>query len=263
MARKIVITSGKGGVGKTTICANLGRALAKMNQRVLLVDADIGLNNLDVVMGVENKIIYDLQDIVSGRCRARQALVQDVDNPNLYILPSNKVCCSMGICGNDLKEIVCGFEEYFDYIIIDCPAGVENGFFMAVSCSDDAVIVTTPYLPAIRDADKVAHVLQSNGVNITGIVINKLRGDLILSNEMLGVDKISAYLKLNVVGAIPDDDSMGIQLINTQFACDEGCCKAFKYMANKIHGKENKVFDCTKKYKGILGCIRRGLRRWV
>jgi septum site-determining protein MinD len=265
MARRIVITSGKGGVGKTTICANLGYALAKNNQKVLLLDADIGLNNLDVIMGVENRIIYDLLDVVSGRCRVRQALVQDFNLFNLFILPSNRAYCNLDVDGEILKEILNELDEYFDYIIIDCPAGIENGFYRAVSCSKEAIIVTTPHLSAIRDAYKVINILQKNDIEILGVVVNRLRGDLILLKEMLSVEKISEYLKLSVVGAVPEDDTV----ISCKSLLGEGLMqsnsfnKSFHYIVNKIHCGEYKVFDCTKRYRGIVGSIRRRLKRWV
>ena len=264
MARKIVVTSGKGGVGKTTICANLGYALAQNEQRVLLLDADVGLNNLDVVMGVENKIVYDLFDIASGRCRPRQALVQDFYVQNLYVLPSNHSYCNFDLNGEGLKQILDELDEYFDYILIDCPAGIENGFLRAISCSKEALIVTTPHLSAIRDADKVISLLQSYDIDIIGVIVNRLRGDLILANEMLSVEKIAKYLKLSVVGAIPDDDMVGYQLLSGGgLKTHSESYMAFNYIVNKIHCGKNKVYDCTKKYRGVIGSIRKGLRKWV
>ena len=162
-----------------------------------------------------------------------------------------------------MKGVLAELEEYFDYIIIDCPAGIENGFYRAVSCSKEAIVVTTPHLSAIRDADKVVNILQTSGVEVIGVVVNRLRGDLILSNEMLGVEKISTYLKLSVVGAVPDDYAMSCQSLMGDIKYDSGINMTFDYMVNKIHCGGNKVFDCTKKYRGVIGNIRRGLRKWV
>ncbi|MDD2445658.1 MAG: septum site-determining protein MinD, partial [Clostridia bacterium] len=152
MARKIVITSGKGGVGKTTICANLGVKLANLGFRVALVDVDIGLNNLDVVMGIENKIVFDLADVVSAKCRVKQALIQDDRYPTLYIMPSAQLDCKNIISGPQVKNVVDMLSSSFDYILIDCPAGVENGFHRAVFCANEALIVVTPHISSIRDA---------------------------------------------------------------------------------------------------------------
>lgn len=264
MARRIVITSGKGGVGKTTVCANLGYALAQRDLKVLLLDADIGLNNLDVVMGIENKIVYDLLDIISGKCRPKQALVQDFFLPNLYVLPSNRVYCNLDLNGDGLKLILEDLDEYFDYILIDCPAGIENGFLRAILSSQEAIIVTTPHLSAIRDADKVINILQSYNIDLIGVIINRLRGDLVLSNEMLGVDSVSKYLKLDVVGAIPEDDCVGYQLLSGgRLEKRAESYLAFKCIVDKVHSGENRIFDCTKKYRGLFGNIKRNLRKWV
>ena len=264
MARKIVITSGKGGVGKTTVCANLGYALAQKQLKVLLVDADIGLNNLDVVLGVENKIVYDLMDIVSGRCRPKQALVQDFFAPNLYVLPSNRTYCSLDLDGEGIKEILNQFDDYFDYILIDCPAGIESGFLRAIKCANESIVVTTPHLSAIRDADKVVSILQTYGLSIYGTIVNRARGDLIIDGEMLDIDSIAKYLKIEVVGVIPDDDHISYQLLSGgELKRKAESYLAFNYVVEKLHNGENKIYDCTRKYKGVIGEIKRRIKRWV
>ena len=264
MARKIVITSGKGGVGKTTICANLGYFLSQQKLKVLLIDADVGLNNLDVVIGVENKITYDLTDIISGKCRSRQAVIQNSISSNLYIIPSNNGYWNFDNDGECLKSVLEELDEYFDYILIDCPAGIENGFLRALSCSQEALIVTTPHLSAIRDADKVANILRSCDIDIIGVVVNRARGDLIINNEMLGIDKVRKFLNLDVFGVVPEDDFIGRQLlIGGKLEKQANSYSAFDMMVKKIHYNQNRVFDCTKKYKGIIGLIRRSLKKWV
>ena len=164
MARKIVITSGKGGVGKTTICAILGQVLAQKGYKVVLLDVDIGLNNLDVIAGIDEKVVYDVVDILEGKCRPIQALIRDSNNPNLFILPSAHPYNVGKVDSSALKEIVEYFSQGFDFILIDCPAGIDLGFQRAVFCASEAIIVTTPHIPAIRDANKVASIL--NGCNI-------------------------------------------------------------------------------------------------
>ena len=264
MARRIVITSGKGGVGKTTICANLGYCLAQKNLKVLLLDADIGLNNLDVIMGVENKIIFDLLDIVSGKCRPKQALVQDFFCQNLFVLPSNRAYCNLDINGDGLKEILNQLDDYFDYILIDCPAGIENGFLRAITCANEAIIVTTPHISAIRDADKVINIMQSFNVSINGVIVNRVRGDLILSKEMLNIDKISQFLKTSIIGVVPEDDCVSYQLLNGgQLKRQAESFLAFGCIVDKLHNGQDKIYDCTKKYRGFLGGIKRNIRRWV
>ena len=264
MARKIVVVSGKGGVGKTTICANLGYALSQKNLKVLLLDADIGLNNLDVVLGIENKIIYDLLDVVTGKCRPKQALVQDFNNQNLFILPSNRTYCNLDIDGDGVKEVLCQLDDYFDYILIDAPAGIENGFLRAVNCAEEAVVITTPHLSSIRDADKVVSILESYNMSIIGAVVNRARGDLILNGEMLTIEKISKYLKLKTLGVIPEDDAISFQLLSGgQLKRKAESFLAFNYIAEKLHNGEERIFDCTKKYRGIVGTIKRNIKKWV
>ena len=158
MARKIVFTSGKGGVGKTTICANLGVSLAELGFRVVLLDMDIGLNNLDVVIGVEKRVLFDLSDVVSGRCRVKQALIQDSKFPNLYILPSSSGKVE-NISSSSIKNVVSILDSSFDYILLDCPAGVDAGFHRAVFSATEAIIVVTPHLSSLRDASKVLTLL--------------------------------------------------------------------------------------------------------
>lgn len=264
MARHIVITSGKGGVGKTTICANLGYALSQKNLKVLLMDADIGLNNLDVVLGVENKIVYDLIDVINGRCRPKQALVQDFFNNNLYVLPSNHTYCNLDVDGEGLKNILNQLDDYFDYILIDCPAGIEGGFLRAIKCADEAVIITTPHLSAIRDADKVINILQSCNILINGAIVNRVRGDLILDGKMLSVENISKYLKMDVLGVVPEDDHISHQLlVGGELKRNAEAFLAFNCIVEKLHNGKDCVFDCTKKYKGVLGNLKKNIRKWV
>ena len=183
MARKIVITSGKGGVGKTTVAANLGMRLAAMGERVVLADADFGLNNIDVVCGVENLVTYDIVDAIEGRCRTRQALVQHPEYPNLFILASNHTDPGKYISPQAVRLILDNLAPRFDYILIDSPAGIEGGFHRAVAAAEEALVVTTPHISSLRDADKVIAVLKSYKLKSVDLVINMVRGDMIVDGH--------------------------------------------------------------------------------
>ena len=263
MARKIVLTSGKGGVGKTTICANLGIYLAKLGFRVVLVDTDFGLNNLDVVMGFEGQVTFDIADIVLGKCRVRQALIQDENISSLYILPSTKSYNNINITGEDIKGILSTLEANFDYILIDCPAGVENGFQRAVYPADEAIIVVTPHLSSIRDADKIIGILRNYDIELKGLVVNRMRGDLLVSGEMIGIESIVRALNIPLLGVIPEDDAIGKSCsVGARLESIESA-RAFTLLSENIHNGSKKIFDCTYKYRGLLGYIKRNLKRRV
>ena len=187
MARVIVLTSGKGGVGKTTVTANLGMHLASKNYRVCMIDMDIGLNNLDVVMNMEDRVIYSMIDVIERKCRLKEALVQDDHFPLLYILSSGGLNRNLTIQISQIKEIIYELGQIFDYVLIDCPAGIDAGFKRAVSCADEALIITTPHLSSVRDADKVVTILSSYGISNKRFVINRARGDLIKDKVMIDV----------------------------------------------------------------------------
>lgn len=261
MARKIVITSGKGGVGKTTLTANLGVFLASMGARVVMIDADFGLNNLDVVMGVENKIVYDVSDVVNGRCRAKQALVQDSEKKNLFILPSGSLVASSPISGQQLKLITESLSPIFDYILLDCPAGLDVGFHRAVACAEEAIVVATPNLTSLRDADKTVTIIKSYKLSKVGLVVNRVRGDLIMSDKMLFPRDIEGLLKTDLIGVIPEEDA--VFLSGGALPKNSDSYKAYKMLALNIHKNVGKIFDPTKKYSGFFGSIRRSIKRSV
>ena len=264
MARTIVITSGKGGVGKTTVCANLGFALASLKLKTVLLDVDFGLNNLDVVMGVENKIVYDIVDVIEGKCRAKQALIQDFFNPNLYILPSHHAHSFYKIDAEKINTVLNQLHDSFDYILIDCPAGIDIGFHRAVKNATEAIIVTTPHLSAIRDADKVASVLHNYNLQAVHLVVNRARGDLMLNGDSLSDVVIADYLKMSLVGVVPEDDNVATTLLKGG-AIAKNCDaqQAFKMLANSLHNGNVTLFDCTKKYKGLIGSIKQKMRKVV
>ena len=254
MARKIVITSGKGGVGKTTVAANLAVQLAKRGQRVILCDADFGLNNVDVASGVEDLVVYDIVDVIEGRCRAKQALVRHPDCGNLYLLTSSHSAPERYVSPQAVKIVLDSLAPQFDFIFIDCPAGIDEGFHRAVATADEAIVVTTPHISALRDADKVITVLKSYRLDDLSVVVNMLRGDLLLSKECLSPKEISELLKTPLLGVLPEE--YGIY--------NGGLIKphaAFKTLANNLFTDKKKLYDVTRKYTGFFGNIRRVLKR--
>lgn len=262
MARKIVITSGKGGVGKTTVTAELALKLSLQGLRVAVVDVDFGLNNLDVAMGLEDKIVYDISDVLNGRCRLKQALVQDGGHKNLYLLSSNNLCDGTAITGQKLKCLIESLSPTFDYILFDSPAGIDSGFERAVACADEAIVVTTTSTSCIRDADKVISLLKGYRLDKIGVVVNRVRGDLILDNLSLDIPTVENILKTKVIGVIPDSDEVLL-------SCGDGvpsksrAGKAFKMLANNIEKGSTKLYDPTRRYLGLIGSIKRGLKRTV
>ena len=206
MARKIVITSGKGGVGKTTVCCNLAVQLARRGYRVIVCDLDFGLNNADVVLGVENRALYDVLDAVEGRCRAKQALVSHPRYPTLYVLSSNRVL-ERYISPQAIRLILDTLLPQFDFILIDSPAGIEDGFHRAASCAEEALLVTTPHISALRDADRVAGILKSYQFSSVGLIVNQVRRER-RRGGMLAPDEIASALRLPLTGVVAEDDKL-------------------------------------------------------
>lgn len=254
MARKIVVTSGKGGVGKTTVAACLAAYLARRGERTVLCDADFGLNNVDVVTGVEDLVTYDLVDVIEGRCRAKQALVRHPDFANLYILTSSHSAPERYVSPQSLKVVLDSLAPRFDYIFIDCPAGVDDGFHRAVASADEALVVTTPHVSALRDADKVITLLKSYELSSLSLVVNKMRGDLLLTGECLSPQEISELLKLPIIGLLPEEYA----IYGGEFSHVH---PAFKTLGNNLLTGKRKLYDVTRKYTGVFGNLRRILKR--
>lgn len=263
MARRIVLTSGKGGVGKTTVCAGIGIALAKKGFRVLLVDADVGLNNLDVALGLEGRIIYDIADVLKGKCSLKQALLQDKEFPSLVLLPSQHGF-DCNIPSSALRAMLAQVENGFDFILIDCPAGIDNGFHRAVCVADEAIVVTTPHISAIRDADKVLSLLETYNLHGISVVVNRVRGDLVAGGNMMSAGDIVRLLRHSAIGFVPEDDCITVysQLGKLGLSGSKSD-KSVKLIADNIVSGTCKVYDCTCEYKGILGMFKRYLRRQV
>ncbi len=210
MGEVIVITSGKGGVGKTTTTANLGAGLSKLDKKVAVIDTDLGLRNLDVVMGLENLIVYNLVDVIEGTCRLKQALIRDKRYENLYLLPSAQTKDKTAISPGQMKKLTSELREEFDYILLDCPAGIEQGFMNAIAGADRAIIVTTPEVSAIRDADRIIGLLESNQLKKKELSINRIRMDMVKRGDMMTVDDVTEILSIPLIGALPDDEQVVI-----------------------------------------------------
>ncbi len=254
MARKIVVTSGKGGVGKTTVATHLSMQLAKRGFRVALCDGDFGLNNVDVTAGVENLVTYDIVDVIEGRCRAKQALVRHPLSPNLYVLTSSHSAPERYVSPQAVKLVLDGLAPLFDFIFIDCPAGIDEGFHRAVATADEAIVVTTPQVAALRDADKVVALLKSYHLTSLSLVVNKVRGDLLLSKECLSPKEVEELLKVPVVGVLPEEYSIYEGDLAKSHA-------GFKLLANTLVTGKKKLLDVTKKYGGVVGNLRRVLKK--
>jgi septum site-determining protein MinD len=200
----IVITSGKGGVGKTTVTANVGIGLAKQEKKVVLIDADIGLRNLDIILGLENRIVYHLVDVVRGRCQVRQALIKDKKLPNLFLLPASQVDDKSAVTPEQMKHLCAGLKEDFDFVLIDCPAGIEQGFRNAVAGADEAIVVTTPEVSPVRDADRVIGLLQGS-LGDPRLIINRVAPELVRRGDMLDQEDVLDILAVGLLGLVPED----------------------------------------------------------
>lgn len=208
MSSAIVVTSGKGGVGKTTTTANISTALALLGKKVCIVDGDIGLRNLDVVMGLENRIVYDIIDVANGDCRLQQALIRDKRFEHLSLLPAAQTKVKHVLTPDVMKRLVESLKEEFDYVVIDCPAGIEDGFKVAVAPADNAVVVTTPEHTAVRDADRVIGLLEREQVGDPRLIVNRIRPQMVKRGEMLDIDEIVQILACDLLGVVPDDEAV-------------------------------------------------------
>jgi len=208
MSEVIVVTSGKGGVGKTTTTANIGTGLALNGKKVVLVDTDIGLRNLDVVMGLENRIVYDIVDVIEGTCRLKQALIKDKRYEGLFLLPAAQTRDKSAIKPQQMVKLCDELRKEFDYIIIDCPAGIEQGFKNAIAGADRAIVVATPEVSSVRDADRIIGLLEANDLRNPLLLVNRVRIDMVKRGDMMNIDDIIDILAIDLIGVVPDDEKI-------------------------------------------------------
>jgi len=260
MGEVIVITSGKGGVGKTTTTANLGTGFALYKQkRVVMLDADIGLRNLDVVMGLENRIVYDLVDAANGICRIKQALIKDKRFENLYLLPAAQTRDKTAVSPDQMKKICEELKEDFDYVLIDCPAGIEQGFKNAIAGADRAIIVTTPEVSAVRDADRIVGLLEAAGFEEPKLIINRLRPDMIRRGDMMDVDDMIDVLAIDLLGVVPEDEKIVISTNKGEPAVADETSKAgqaYRNIVRRLEGEDVPLITEEKTEAGFLEKLR-------
>ncbi len=245
MSEVIVITSGKGGVGKTTTSANVGTGLAKLGYSVVLIDTDIGLRNLDVVMGLENRIVYNLVDVVEGNCRIKQALIKDKRYDKLFLLPSAQTRDKTSVTPEQMKKLTDELREEFDFILLDCPAGIEQGFKNAIAGADRALVVTTPEVAAIRDADRIIGLLEANEVKRTDLIVNRLRMDMVKRGDMMSTDDVVDILAINLIGVVPDDEHIVVATNQGEplVGDDSLAGKAYMNICRRVLGEEVPMLD--------------------
>jgi septum site-determining protein MinD len=240
MGRAIVITSGKGGVGKTTTTCNLGAAIAQLGMSVVLIDADIGLRNLDVVMGLENRIVYHLVDVVQKKCTAQKALIKDRRLENLWLLPASQTDDKEAVTPDDMRTLVGELKAVYDYVLIDCPAGIEQGFKNAIAGADEAVVVATPEVSSIRDADRVVGLLAAQDIP-TRLIVNRISAQMVKKGDMLSQADVIEILALELIGAVPLDDQVVASTNKGMPAVLEGksaAAREFARVARRLVGLE-------------------------
>jgi septum site-determining protein MinD len=257
----IVITSGKGGVGKTTTTANLGTSLALLGKRVCLIDTDIGLRNLDVVMGLENRIIYDLVDVVEGRCKVHQAIVKDKRFEDLlYLLPAAQTSDKTAVSPEQMKALVGELKSDYDYILIDCPAGIEQGYKNAVAGADQAIVVTTPEISAVRDADRIIGLLEKENIQPPKLVINRIRNHMMQNGEMLDVSEVTSHLSIDLLGIVADDENVIKHSNRGEPIAHDPTSKsaiAYRNIARRILGESVPLQSLEEEKTGFFGKIKK------
>ena len=256
-SRVIVITSGKGGVGKTTAVANIGISVARLGYRVVLIDADIGLRNLDLLLGLENRVLYTAMEVLDGKCRLDQALIRDKRWKNLALLPISKNRQRYNVDQQGITALVKSLQELgYQYIVIDCPAGIDVGFINAIITADEAIVVTTPEITAIRDADRVTGLLEANNIFNVKLLLNRVRLEIIQRNDIMSVDDVQEILGIPLLGAVPEDSNVivatnrGEPLVLRKKITLSGI--AFENAARRLIGRQDYIIDLDIPYKNIF-----------
>jgi septum site-determining protein MinD len=258
-ARVITITSGKGGVGKTTGVANLGVSLAQEGPRVIVVDADIGLRNLDVVMGLENRIVYDIVDVVEGTARLQQALIRDKRLPELHLLPAAQTRDKTAITPQQMAALCDELRQESDFVLIDSPAGIEQGFQNAVEGADEAIIVTTPDVAAVRDADRIVGLLEANGKGTPKLIVNRIKPDMVRRGDMLATEDVLEVLVIELLGIVPEDENIIVHAnkgIPIALDGQSAAAQAFRNIAKRILGQDVPLMPLSEEPR-ILDRMRR------
>lgn len=264
MSRIIVVTSGKGGVGKTTVTSNLGMAIARLGRRVALVDADFGLRNLDLLLGLENRVVYTAIDVLAGQCRLDQALVKDKRQEGLVLLPAAQSRTKESISPGHMKKLVAALAEKFDYVIIDSPAGIEMGFQNAIAAAKEALIVTTPEIAAVRDADRVVGLLEAHSLKRIHLIINRLKPRMVQADQMMSVQDVQEILAIPLIGVIPDDERViissnkGEPLVLAEQVSLPGT--AVNNIARRLEGEQVPFLDLMAEHDSLINRIRRLFR---
>ena len=259
--KTIVITSGKGGVGKTTSSANIGTALAMQGNKVCLIDADIGLRNLDVVMGLENRIVYDIVDVVENNCRLEQAMIRDKRYDGLYLLPAAQTRDKTSVTPFQMKELIDQLKEDMDFVVVDSPAGIEQGFKNAIAGADQAIIVTTPEISAVRDADRIIGLLEAEGLRDPEVIINRIRADMVDCGDMMGIDDMIEILAIDLIGIVPEDEGIVVSTNKGEPIALNDKAKAgqaYRNIARRIMGEDLPMMKLEKdgfitRFKKLVG----------
>ncbi|ENH97955.1 septum site-determining protein MinD [Gracilibacillus halophilus YIM-C55.5] len=261
MGEAIVITSGKGGVGKTTTAANLGTSLALLDKKVCLIDTDIGLRNLDVVLGLENRIIYDIVDVIQEKCKLQQALIKDKRFDCLYLLPAAQTSDKTALTAEGMKQMIDELKQDYDYILIDCPAGIEQGYQNAVAGADKAIVVTTPEKSSVRDADRIIGLLEQEEIEPPHLVINRIRNHMMENGDMLAIDDIVQILSIELLGIVADDDEV-IKASNhgepIAFQPNTRASIAYRNIARRILGESVPLMNLEQK-EGFFDKVKKAL----
>jgi len=261
-ARVVTVTSGKGGVGKTTAAANIGVALASAGQRVVCIDADIGLRNLDVVMGLENRIVYDLVDVVEGRCKLRQAMIKDKRLPDLHLIPAAQTRDKTAVSPKDMQRLADEIRPDFDWVVIDSPAGIERGFRNAIAPADLVLIITNPEVSAVRDADRIIGLVEAEEKGPPKLVINRVKPEMVRRGDMLSTEDVLEVLAIQLIGVVPEDELVLVssnQGLPAALDPKSRAGKAFRDIARRLNGEEV-PFEDLEARDGFFGRLSRLVR---